>query len=915
MNSDLVAAAALHQGSFDQILKQAQNSMFKGDLPPRSPRADCKPEPELLTKLLAYVRMELAALGSGGRAVDQRLEVFRRAFDHFISAFGSYQPLLLAIKQAYDDAYRAAAGDAADVQLLRSRLETMQSDSASVFAQLERDAAAEREQLQGQLAAKGAQLQAAKRAVSAVKLELATTRNTLMHAERENQEKKLQISQLVERVEMLQGENKDAQRVLEAHAEVVSGLRREGDTLRANQAQLVEQDAVRAKGMEQLKDELREMHSSWVCGTTHAQVKDALKASNALVKRCQTEVVECRRLLAGGESRLVFPAGLAYGDASLAGVGLVDAGWRGKRPQEVVQMLVDDLHKAITAVSCVPPASEAEVRASSAAEAGVRAPISPSSSELIILRADSLFSGDPLVTAPLAAPGGTAASAAKLRTGRAALEQAATLDGTVQRVWLRSEGTTCSKDPSRAFTGFARLRQSDWPRARVAGVAKKLVKLRTEAERRHGAAPSFAALLPSAVAQFGKTHLSKQADSLDATPGEDTPVQPLDGAATRLQPTTSGVPETHAALACADALDFQAALALADEPHALLFLHVYRGRLPPTVFAEMNRETSALRAGLLARGSGLTGNRYALEGLAEKLRSLLPSRTKDDLQALVAALSSEAAGSDGFPIPCLDAAPAEPMGDPIPPVAGSFRYLFQELHVREMLALRHDLEAVLRRAVASGLSANTRSAGTGSAHATGVTPVVLRACLLRVDAALPAQVLQTLQARVFDQSDTDAVPLGIRDVIVRLYKGPYRRYSPRADAKLCDDIEFRLLSVSATGDFVAEGAAKKGKKSKKDASAARVTVYSARDAIQQADPSRPPSEVAWLSDSTMRAAAREALGLSDGSPLLSGGGESLSVQVPRDEFVRQLRASLVQLTCVDAPERCFFRLSGTRTRL
>lgn len=910
MNSSLVAAAALQQGSFDHILKQAQNSTFKGDLPPRSPRADCKPEPELLTKLLAYVKMELAALGSSGHAVDQRLEVFRRAFDHFISAFGSYQPLLLAIKQAYEDAHQAASGDSADVQLLRSRFETMQSDSASVFAQLKKDAATEREQLRSELAAKEAQLHAAKRAMSAVKLELSTTRNTLMHAEREHQEKKLEISQLVEWVELLQGEAEDKQRVLEANADVVRGLRAEGDMLRTHQAQLGEQNAVRAEILKELEHELGQMHASWVCGTTHAQVKDALKASDALVKRCQAEVAEHRRMLAGGESKLVFPAGLAYGDSSLAGVGLVDAGWRGKRPHEVVQMLAyeldraisavsrdSDLDRAITAVSRVATAPDAEGCAPFAAEAGVRAVTH--SSALLILRTDRLFSGDPhllpLAMAQPAAPGSATADATKVLGGSGPREQPAASESTEPCVWLRGEGATCSKDPSRAFAGLARLRLSEWPRARVAGVAKRLAKLRTEAERRHGGASSFAALLPSAVALFAKAHLPKQAASLGATPGEDTPLEFLDGAAGRLQETTLGVPETHAALACADALNFQAALALADEPHALLFLHVYRGLLPPAVFAEMSRETTALRAGLLARGVGLTGKRYPLEGLAEKLRSLLPSRTEEDVQALVAALRAEAAGSDGFPVCCLDAAPPEPMGDPIQPPAGSFRYLLQKLHVRETLALRHDVEAVLRRAVATGHSADAKSALTE-----GVTPAVLRACLLRVDAALPAQMLQTLQARVFGDSDIGAVPVEISEAIARLYTGPYRRCSPRTDANLCDDIEACLRPVSVTGEVAAEGAGKKGKKGKKDAGALIVTVSSAREAIERADPSRPSGEVAWLSVSTVRAAAVKAMGLSGDSPSLSGGGESGSVQVPRDEFVRQLRASLVQLTCVDA---------------
>ena len=67
--------------------------------------------------------------GPAALTVEQRLDVFRHAFEHFIAAFGAYKPLLLAIRQAYDDAHRAAAGAAADVQILRARFATVQVSS------------------------------------------------------------------------------------------------------------------------------------------------------------------------------------------------------------------------------------------------------------------------------------------------------------------------------------------------------------------------------------------------------------------------------------------------------------------------------------------------------------------------------------------------------------------------------------------------------------------------------------------------------------------------------------------------------------------------------------------------------------------------------------------------------------------
>jgi len=52
----------------------------------------------------------------------------------------------------------------------------------------------------------------------------------------------------------------------------------------------------------------------------------------------------------------------------------------------------------------------------------------------------------------------------------------------------------------------------------------------------------------------------------------------LEQAVARSRTATTGVAETHAGLAMADALNFQAALVLGAEAHAQLFLHVYRGR-------------------------------------------------------------------------------------------------------------------------------------------------------------------------------------------------------------------------------------------------------------------------------------------------------------------------------------------------
>ena len=64
---------------------------------PTSARA----EPELLQKLLHFVRQELRLTDPRAEGyVNERLDVFRRAFGHFTSAFGAYAPLLVAVQQA-----------------------------------------------------------------------------------------------------------------------------------------------------------------------------------------------------------------------------------------------------------------------------------------------------------------------------------------------------------------------------------------------------------------------------------------------------------------------------------------------------------------------------------------------------------------------------------------------------------------------------------------------------------------------------------------------------------------------------------------------------------------------------------------------------------------------------------------------
>ena len=74
-------------------------------------------DPELLQKFLHLVRQGLRDADEPGTPgyIEQRLEVFRRAFGHYISAFGNYSPLLLGVQEAYEDALAHAVARARPV--------------------------------------------------------------------------------------------------------------------------------------------------------------------------------------------------------------------------------------------------------------------------------------------------------------------------------------------------------------------------------------------------------------------------------------------------------------------------------------------------------------------------------------------------------------------------------------------------------------------------------------------------------------------------------------------------------------------------------------------------------------------------------------------------------------------------------
>ena len=123
----------------------------------------------------------------------------------------------------------------------------------------------------------------------------------------------------------------------------------------------------------------------------------------------------------------------------------------------------------------------------------------------------------------------------------------------------------------------------------------------------------------------------------------------------------------------------------------------------------------------------------------------------------------------------------------------------------------------------------------------------------------------------------------MHELIVRLYRGPVRRHSSRAEPEMCDAIEEAVRGAKA--------AEKKGKKGKGAAKAKKgklaeakpegVSATTVRDAIMHVDPKRSAAEADWLTRESM-AAARVV------------GGELDNGEVGLEAFCTQLCSCLVQ---------------------
>ena len=143
---------------------------------PQSARSD----PELLQKLLCFVNQELHHTDPHSSSyIDERLNVFRRAFGHFTAAYGAYAPLLDAVREAYESALQQARLRAAGVDALSERLALIQDEASRMIERLRDDAATQQAQMMATVEERETEVRAANRENELLRDEVKTLRSQL----------------------------------------------------------------------------------------------------------------------------------------------------------------------------------------------------------------------------------------------------------------------------------------------------------------------------------------------------------------------------------------------------------------------------------------------------------------------------------------------------------------------------------------------------------------------------------------------------------------------------------------------------------------------------------------------------------------------------------------------------------------
>ena len=824
-------------------------------------------DPELLQKLLFMVRQGLrgAEPGSFGYT-EHRLDVFRRAFGHYISAYISFSPLLLGVQEAYEDALAQATARATGADDATGRLSLMQDEAQQLLEHLHNDAGEEKAAMLKMVAERDARLRDKDKENEKLKMEVKRLSNEMVHHGRLREDMEVRCADMQKQLEHWQHETAEARRQADDQQKEVEKVRRDLKEMANRERMLLEEDKEQRQLFRETKESLESLRASSVNRESFKQVDDQLKRANASLKAAKAEVDELKRLLAGGESHALYPNGLQWADTDLD-VAYLDPGWRGKKPHAIIADLVLDLLTLYHA------------RQMSAG--GARGGGEPA----------QMFS---LEAADLRGVGAANAAAAEPTEPAGAIKL------------LQGEQTK-ARGIASSFDGFIRVRPGLWSVEAVREAVKRLWTsyrkhprvLTLQGGARRALPPSERFMRPEIVqemmSELMTTFLSHRHDEAvrhaEYGAGEKVAEQ---------RPTSKRDMHKHTGLLCSDTYNLQAAMwALRDtEPQAAMFVQVAFGRLPPGIFAELHKMCSGLYRSVAAVAKN---EKAPLDAVRAKLATALPGCPEGDRELLIAMLlkadggrteghSERVGGSSSLRIKHLEPSHKEPCEGRI---ASSGMVAIQKFFLVEALRLRDDLEGALKRmatskffaepsmAVNAAMQAPSPSAppplasdgGSAMSKAANdlrgamLAAVDLRTAMTRVDAEVPATAVEDHVHRVFSKPNGSAPTDGggdgggdggedehlpLDEVCARLFAEPLRRFTPRTNEALCEGVT-TALKAGDKGGKKAKGKKKKGG----DAGEAMVSLQRLKDALVKADgSSRPPIETEFVAASVFAAARR-----------------------------------------------------------
>ena len=283
-----------------------RNASRAGNRPLSARPNSARLEPELLSRLLNYIRTEYKHL-HGTPTPDERLQILGSAFDIFITHFGVYGPLLTAIKHAYDESLHYERTRARAVDEISGRLSMMQTETQQLLSELREEAKGQATTLQDEIKERQSQVTAMKRQVVRLELELKNVQVELKRSVRAKEDLEARNLALNQQVDYWQGEANDARRVAEGDDNEMQQLRQKVKTQQHSEELLLAEDIERAQRFEQMKAELQKWKDTAVPAEQLHTANEALKKVTGQLKQSQGDVKEQYRLAAGGETRALFP--------------------------------------------------------------------------------------------------------------------------------------------------------------------------------------------------------------------------------------------------------------------------------------------------------------------------------------------------------------------------------------------------------------------------------------------------------------------------------------------------------------------------------------------------------------------------------------------------------------------------------